>query len=121
MPKPNFPCIAILFFFIHFQICNGVSVLGRNSLRTPEIDVFPERVCSKSIEDCLTDQPEMESETSRRVLVMQKKYISYDTLRRDMVPCDKPGASYYECHSGQANTYGRGCEIITRCARDIKN
>lgn len=123
MSKTQFINITILFTAVIFlQICNGVSVLGS------EIDVdyvMPQiqsqRVCSKGIEDCFTDAELMESESSRRVLVMQKKYISYDTLRRDMVPCDKPGASYYECHSGQANSYNRGCQIITRCARGIKN
>lgn len=60
----------------------------------------------------------MPSEISRRVMMMRKQYISYGTLRRDMVPCQKPGASYYACRSGQANSYSRGCNIITRCARD---
>ncbi|KAL1197190.1 Protein RALF-like 24 [Cardamine amara subsp. amara] len=66
----------------------------------------------------------MPSEISRRVMMMRKQYISYETLRRDMVPCQKPGASYYACRSGQANSYNRGCNIITRCVRDsndIKN
>ncbi|KAI4369259.1 hypothetical protein MLD38_017720 [Melastoma candidum] len=68
---------------------------------------------------------EMESETSRRLLMMQpvKRYISYETLRRDMVPCTNPGASYYNCEAGRsrANPYTRGCEVITGCARIIKD
>ncbi|KAJ0235754.1 Protein RALF-like 24 [Hirschfeldia incana] len=63
----------------------------------------------------------MPSEISRRVMMMRKQYISYATLRRDMVPCQKPGASYYACRSGQANSYSRGCNIITRCARDTSD
>ncbi|VVA98528.1 unnamed protein product [Arabis nemorensis] len=63
----------------------------------------------------------MPSEISRRVMMMRKQYISYATLRRDMVPCQKPGASYYACRSGQANSYSRGCSIITRCARDTSD
>ncbi|XP_010466739.1 PREDICTED: protein RALF-like 24 [Camelina sativa] len=63
----------------------------------------------------------MPSEISRRVMMMRKRYISYETLRRDMVPCQKPGASYYACRSGQANSYNRGCSIITRCARDTND
>ncbi|CAA0840403.1 Protein RALF-like 24 [Striga hermonthica] len=60
----------------------------------------------------------MDSESNRRVLFMRKRYISYDTLRRDLVPCDKPGASYYNCRTpGVANSYTRGCSVITRCAR----
>jgi len=51
----------------------------------------------------------------------QKRYIGYETLRRDMVPCQKPGASYYDCRSGQANSYSRGCDTITRCARDTND
>lgn len=62
----------------------------------------------------------MDSETNRRVLAMQKKYISYDTLKRDMVPCDRAGASYYNCHPRQANPYSRGCEVITACARGVQ-
>ncbi|GFP85691.1 protein ralf-like 31 [Phtheirospermum japonicum] len=51
-------------------------------------------------------------------MYLQKRYISYDTLRRHMVPCDKPGASYYNCRTpGVANSYSRGCQVITRCAR----
>ncbi|KAL0715883.1 hypothetical protein Bca4012_065205 [Brassica carinata] len=67
------------------------------------------------------DEELMPSEISRRVLMAQKRYIGYETLRRDMVPCQKPGASYYDCRSGQANSYGRGCETITRCARDTSD
>jgi len=81
--------------------------------------VITKRVCTKTIGECLTE-PEMmmmDSESNRRVLAMQKKYISYDTLKRDMVPCDRPGASYYNCHRRQANPYSRGCEVITACAR----
>ncbi|KAM3289262.1 hypothetical protein P3S67_017549 [Capsicum chacoense] len=59
----------------------------------------------------------MDSESNRRVLLMQKKYISYGTLKRDLVPFNTSGASYYNCKApGAANTYNRGCEIIARCA-----
>ncbi|GLT97732.1 hypothetical protein SLE2022_152810 [Rubroshorea leprosula] len=112
--------LALLIFHTHFSICDGVSVLGLNSAPNSEIDVMVRRVCTTTVEDCLAG-PEMESESSRRVLVMQKKYISYETLKRDLVPCAKPGASYYACNAGQANPYNRGCEVITRCARNIKD
>jgi hypothetical protein len=84
--------------------------------------VITKRVCTKTIGECLTE-PEMlmDSESNRRVLAMQKKYISYDTLKRDMVPCDRPGASYYNCHRRQANPYSRGCEVITACARGAQS
>ncbi|KAL9681326.1 hypothetical protein QQ045_013109 [Rhodiola kirilowii] len=67
-------------------------------------------------------QMEDSSEINRRVLMMQKSYISYATLRRDMTPCDRPGASYYNCRStGVANPYTRGCGMIVGCAKDIRN
>ncbi|CAA2958070.1 Hypothetical predicted protein [Olea europaea subsp. europaea] len=59
------------------------------------------RVCRGKISDCLgramDEDDQMDSESNRRVLVFQKRYISYDTLKRDTVPCSKPGASYYNC------------------------
>lgn len=82
------------------------------------------RVCAGKIGECpeLAAEEEMDSESNRRVLVMRKRYISYETLKRDLVPCGTPGASYYNCRgNGVANPYNRGCEIITRCARDIKS
>lgn len=74
------------------------------------------RVSTQTIGKCSTDL-EMDSETNRRILAVQKKFISYETLKRDMVPCGTPGASYYNCNSRQANPYNRGCEVITMCAR----
>ncbi|KAF2299981.1 hypothetical protein GH714_006540 [Hevea brasiliensis] len=109
MSKPTLYLLGLLFLHTHFTICSGVSVPGLNSLENSEIDAMVRRGCTRKIGDCL-EEPEMESEISRRVLVMQKKYISYETLKRDMVPCSKPGASYYDCHAGEANPYSRGCE-----------
>ncbi|KAL2616012.1 hypothetical protein AAZV13_08G099500 [Glycine max] len=64
----------------------------------------------------------MDSESNRRVLegVQHIKYISYGTLKRDMVPCDRAGASYYNFHARPANPYNRGCEVITGCARGVQ-
>lgn len=105
--------LALLFILAHFSICNGASILDLNALKGSEIDV--------KVGDCLSE-PEMDSEISRRVLAMQKKYISYETLKRDLVPCARPGASYYNCHAVAANPYNRGCDVITRCrgTHDIK-
>lgn len=45
-----------------------------------------------------------------------RRYISYDALRGDAVPCSRPGVPYYNCRvSTTANPYTRGCESITRC------
>ncbi|XP_027337643.1 protein RALF-like 24 [Abrus precatorius] len=109
-----FFCLALVLFHTHFPVCNGLSFVDINLLKHNEMDVMTKRVCTRSIGECLTE-PEMDSETNRRVLVMQKKYISYETLKRDMVPCDRAGASYYNCHATQANPYRRGCEVITAC------
>ncbi|KAJ9153977.1 hypothetical protein P3X46_027359 [Hevea brasiliensis] len=114
MSKPTLCLLALLFLHTHFTICNGISVSGLTSLENTEIDVMVRRGCTMKIGDG-SEEPEMESEISRRVLEMQKKYISYETLKRDMVPCTKPGASYYDCHAAEANPYSRGCEVITRC------
>uniref|UniRef100_A0A2P2PKJ2 Protein RALF-like 24 n=1 Tax=Rhizophora mucronata TaxID=61149 RepID=A0A2P2PKJ2_RHIMU len=122
MSKPMITlCLALIFLHTHFTICRGVSVLGFNSLESSELDAIMKRGCSKKTEDCLEEPEMMESEISRRVLLMQKKYVSYETLRRDMVPCTKPGASYYDCHAAAANPRTRGCEVITRCARAIQD
>ncbi|KAL6185679.1 hypothetical protein ACLB2K_041807 [Fragaria x ananassa] len=91
--------LGLLLILTHFSICNGSSVLDLNALKGSETDV--------KIGDCITE-PEMDSETNRRVLAMQKKYISYETLKKDLVPCARPGASYYNCHAVAANPYNRG-------------
>lgn len=110
-------CLSLVLFQIHLPICCGLPLVDLNLLKHNETDfVMTKRVCTKSIGECWSE-PEMDSESNRRVLAMQKKYISYDTLKRDMVPCDRPGASYYNCHAMRANPYRRGCEVITACAR----
>ncbi|RZC75773.1 hypothetical protein C5167_000239 [Papaver somniferum] len=63
--------------------------------------------------DCEND--EMDSEISRRILETTK-YISYESLKKNSVPCSQKGASYYNCKPGaQANPYNRGCSAITKC------
>ncbi|KAF5733168.1 hypothetical protein HS088_TW17G00707 [Tripterygium wilfordii] len=117
MPRPRnihpiFKLYLVLILVLtHFSFGTWASVFEYS-----EIDALVKRGCTQKIGE-YHEEAEMESEISRRVLVIQKKYISYETLKRDMVPCAKPGASYYACHAGEANSYGRGCEIITRCAR----
>ncbi|KAF5823010.1 putative rapid ALkalinization Factor [Helianthus annuus] len=118
--------IFLPFFFIflhtHFKISSGVSILDPNLLKSNELDPIVKRVCSGKIGEYAEDEMMMESESSRRVLMVQKKYISYETLKRDLVPCGTPGASYYNCNGkGVASPYNRGCEVITRCARDAMN
>ncbi|XP_030533974.1 protein RALF-like 24 [Rhodamnia argentea] len=132
MPKLNpklssitFFHLSLLFILIQLTNCNGVSMLGLSSLRSSSLDLLLERpsCLEAAIGECVTE-PEMEWEISRRVLAAQqsnKRYISYETLRRDAVPCQRSGASYYNCPGGQANQYNRGCAIITGCARNVRD
>lgn len=65
---------------------------------------------------CDDSEMDYDSEITRRILAPKKKYISYDSLNKNTVPCSKRGASYYNCKAGaQANPYSRGCSAITRC------
>ncbi|KAE9607960.1 putative rapid ALkalinization Factor [Lupinus albus] len=115
MSQPRFTFLCLLLLHTLFIISNGLSYMDLNLLKHSEVNnVMTKRVCTKSIGECLslaeTEMYMMDSESNRRMLAMQKKYISYETLKRDMVPCDRAGASYYNCHARQANPYNRGCE-----------
>ncbi|CAK8567110.1 unnamed protein product [Lathyrus sativus] len=120
MSQPRFTStiflsLTLLLFHTHLQICTSLlsTTVSLSLLKHSETDA----VIKNRVGDCLTETELMDSESNRRVLAMQKKYISYDTLKRDKVPCDRAGASYYNCHPRQANPYSRGCEVITACAR----
>ncbi|KAF8394018.1 hypothetical protein HHK36_020220 [Tetracentron sinense] len=130
MAKPKTKSLSMknLYFILlllktHILASNGFHVLGSKSMRNKEIDVPMRRDCTGKMGECFWEtEAEMDSETNRRVLVLQKKYISYETLKKDIVPCSRPGASYYNCEArGQANPYTRGCEVITGCARNIRD
>ncbi|KAI3822999.1 hypothetical protein L1987_10602 [Smallanthus sonchifolius] len=109
-----FLLFSSIFLYTQIKISTGVSVLNPNPAKKCDLDSIGKRV--------FAEDEMMESESSRRLLLMGKRYISYETLRRDVVPCGTPGASYYNCReSGVANPYNRGCEIITFCARDAIN
>lgn len=127
MSQPRFTFMTFLYLSLvllhaHLKFCNGLSFMDLNLLKHSEMNVMTKRVCTKSIGECwsLSEPEMMDSETNRRMLAMQKRYISYETLKRDMVPCDRAGASYYNCHARQANPYRRGCEVITGCARGVQ-
>lgn len=117
--------LALLFLNSQMRICGGVSVMGLNPVKGSDFDVMVKRGCGGKSSECTAmaveeEEVEMDSESNRRVLLMRRRYISYETLRRDLVPCDTPGASYYNCKGpGKANKYNRGCEIITKCAREV--
>ncbi|CAN8316008.1 unnamed protein product [Cochlearia groenlandica] len=60
----------------------------------------------------------MDSETNRRQLAARRNYISYGALKKNNVPCNKRGRSYYDCNKRKkANPYKRGCSVITHCRR----
>ncbi|GAA0146544.1 hypothetical protein LIER_06471 [Lithospermum erythrorhizon] len=121
----NFTYITILCFLLHYvHFCNSYSPFNINSVKTSELDALLKRACLEKKGDCprIEMEDEMDSESTRRMLAMQKKYISYGTMKKDFVPCTQPGASYYDCRGGgQANHYNRGCEVITRCARSVND
>ncbi|KAL1561584.1 protein RALF-like 24 [Salvia divinorum] len=113
-PQPHSLCAALL--LLHFLLLS--SIRGATSIPDPKSGESGKSVCAGKIGECAAEEEAMDSESNRRALQMRRRYISYDTLRRDMVPCYRPGASYYNCKAaGVANSYSRGCEIITRCAR----
>ncbi|XP_042471486.1 rapid alkalinization factor-like [Zingiber officinale] len=73
------------------------------------------------VEQGMAVEMELSSEESRRLLwaVTEKKYISYDALKGDSVPCSKPGVPYYNCHTfPTAGPYTRGCQVISGCRGD---
>lgn len=70
------------------------------------------------------EEKEMVSESTRRLreLHQHRRYISYELLRADAVPCSIVGVLYYNCRSdgggdARVNAYHRGCDLISRCAR----
>lgn len=123
-------CFITLIFssLLLLLFTNRCSVNALNLGKTIELEELgvTKVVCSGNVSgsgecsemDVEEAEMEMDSEINKRILLMQKKFISYDTLKRDMVPCNTPGASYYNCRgNGPANSYSRGCQMITRCDR----
>ncbi|XP_012448497.1 protein RALF-like 4 [Gossypium raimondii] len=73
-----------------------------------------------NIEDIETETTMMmDSETNRWLRNgTKRRYISYEALKRNNVPCHQQGRSYYECSTGKpVNPYTRGCTYATRCRR----
>ncbi|XP_077251598.1 protein RALF-like 24 [Tasmannia lanceolata] len=115
--------LGLLLLETHLMLCRGMYVFEPNSYMKSEVKVVVKRDCIGNMGGgCFWDEEmEMDSEINRRILATQNKYISYEALRRDVVPCSKPGNSYYNCHgTGKANPYTRGCQVITGCARDTQ-
>lgn len=70
-------------------------------------------------DEILMEEMEMIGRRRRRSLDEEgRTFISYGALKGDIVPCNLPGSSYYDCgRSGEANPYRRACTAITNCAR----
>ncbi|CAN7093903.1 unnamed protein product [Brassica rapa subsp. narinosa] len=71
---------------------------------------------------CIGDDDELESlmdsDTNRRQLARGRRYIGYDALKKNNVPCNRRGRSYYDCKKRRRNNpYRRGCSAITHCYR----
>ncbi|KAL2944323.1 Protein RALF-like 4 [Bienertia sinuspersici] len=80
------------------------------------------RTCNGRIGDCIGDEEEdiFGSHDAARQLAGRRRYISYDALKKNNVPCNRRGASYYNCNgNARANPYNRGCTYITHCARNL--
>ncbi|RWR89159.1 protein RALF-like protein 19 [Cinnamomum micranthum f. kanehirae] len=83
------------------------------------------KACNGKVGNCIDEDDEtmMDSEINRRGLqqLHTKKFISYDALRRDAIPCLRSGQSYYDCvKSGKIRPYHRSCTKITLCYRYTK-
>jgi len=69
-------------------------------------------ICDGVMGECIHE------DMHRRNLAGSKRYISYDALKQDSIPCKHRGNSYYGCGApGKANPYSRGCSKITNCER----
>ncbi|MCD7467933.1 hypothetical protein HAX54_005636 [Datura stramonium] len=72
-----------------------------------------------SVGDTLFEEEEMmmPSESARRFL-NRRDHISYRAMAKNAIPCDRRGASYYQCtHMEHIRPYRRGCSRITNCQR----
>ncbi|WJZ99212.1 hypothetical protein VitviT2T_017677 [Vitis vinifera] len=80
--------------------------------------------CNGLVGECIDEEEEEEEmmgdevDIVRRSLAQRSRFISYGALKKNNVPCNRRGNSYYNCaRSGKANPYRRGCSAITHCQR----
>ncbi|KAI5662541.1 hypothetical protein M9H77_21864 [Catharanthus roseus] len=86
-------------------------------------DAMNKSCINGNVGDCIDEDEEMmmDSEITRRTLAAQKRYISYDAMKKNSIPCSKRGNSYYHCTGHQkANPYSRSCTQISRCPRNTR-
>ncbi|CAL1398000.1 unnamed protein product [Linum trigynum] len=65
---------------------------------------------------------DMDSPSQTRLLRQmgpgRQRYITYQALRANSIPCGWRGNSYYDCDAHKrVNPYRRGCTAATRCFR----
>ncbi|KAH9617345.1 hypothetical protein KSS87_007744 [Heliosperma pusillum] len=95
---------------------------GMTRLSSGDGDLSTMGKCNGRVGDCIGDEEDLlDSETGRRQLAgRRRRFISNEALRRDSIPCNRPGQSYYYCRGNiRANPYKRGCTYITHCQRDL--
>ncbi|XP_042495751.1 protein RALF-like 19 [Macadamia integrifolia] len=79
--------------------------------------------CNGLVGDCIGESNEMmmDSDVARRGLYRRRRYISYEALKANRIPCRRPGQSYYDCRKNlKINPYRRSCTMATHCARDLR-
>ncbi|KAF1882110.1 hypothetical protein Lal_00038754 [Lupinus albus] len=106
------PWLIMLILALALMVASEASIIhefGRGALMGGDIDL-------------ITDDNEflMNSETARRTLQARRRYIGYNSLTANKVPCGQRGRSYYNCQQrGRANPYRRACTAVTHCARNV--
>ncbi|GLJ12975.1 hypothetical protein SUGI_0201920 [Cryptomeria japonica] len=117
------PCTGIVLVFLLFMADLGISV-GSADVLWGEEDVlkissfYSKKNCHGSVGECYLDEEMDMDPVINKGMLATNKYISYDALLPDRVPCPKTGNSYYNCGiSAEANPYRKSCTMITRCER----
>ncbi|CAK9181824.1 unnamed protein product [Ilex paraguariensis] len=56
--------------------------------------------CNGRVGDCIDEAEEMmmDSEASRQTLALGQTFVSYRAFKKDHVPCNHRGLSYYTCN-----------------------
>ncbi|CAI0468719.1 unnamed protein product [Linum tenue] len=72
----------------------------------------------KNVDPHCSTSPGNSTKKIARKLQQRDRYITYQALRANSIPCGWKGNSYYDCsYRIRANPYTRGCTEATRCFR----
>ncbi|KXT09021.1 hypothetical protein AC579_10188 [Pseudocercospora musae] len=91
------------------------------NLRKPEENYGFETLTERDVEYFLIKASDLHFETGRPTIISARdpannKFISYETLQGNSVPCSRSGATFYNCRPGaQANPYTRPCSAAEQC------